>query len=91
MKTSKYLLSICAILLLYGFVINVFSSISPEITSDVGFLSNEEIADFTFDYIPVQEIIITSNEDLVSFASEGTGTKENPYIIKDYQINGQGV
>ncbi|MCG3258741.1 MAG: right-handed parallel beta-helix repeat-containing protein [Candidatus Heimdallarchaeota archaeon] len=91
MKTSKYLLSICAILLLYGFVINVFSSISPEITSDVGFLSNEEIADFTFDYIPVQEIIITSNEDLVSFASEGTGTKENPYIIKDYQLNGQGV
>jgi len=91
MKPSKYLLCICTILLLHGFVMNVFSSISPEITSDVGLLSNQEIADFTFDYTPVLEIIITSNEDLVSFASEGTGTKESPYIIRDYAITGQGV
>ncbi len=91
MKPSKYLLCICTILLLHGFVINVFSSISPEITSDVGLLRNQKIADFTFDYIPVLEIIITSNEDLVSFSSEGTGTKESPYIIKDYVITGQGV
>lgn len=91
MKTSKYLLSICAILLLCGSVFNVFSSISPEITSDIGLLGKEEIADFTFDYITVQEIIISSDEDLVSFALEGTGTEISPYIIKDYAINGQGV
>ena len=59
MKASKYLLSICAILLLYGFVMNVFSSIPTEITYDVGFQNNQETADITFDYIPIQEIIIT--------------------------------
>ncbi len=52
---------------------------------------NPENADCSIDYVGVEQIIITSDEDLMSFATAGSGTKEDPYMIKDYSVYGLGV
>ncbi|GAF94999.1 unnamed protein product, partial [marine sediment metagenome] len=52
---------------------------------------NPENTDYSIDYVGVEQIIITSDEDLMSFATAGSGTKEDPYMIKDYSVYGLGV
>jgi parallel beta-helix repeat protein len=50
-----------------------------------------EDIDDSLDYVGVGEIIITSDEDLISFSSAGSGTLEDPYMITNYAVYGLGV
>lgn len=47
--------------------------------------------DSVLDYIGVEEMRITSDEDFVSLGFAGSGTIEDPYRIENYQIGHSGI
>ncbi len=70
-------------------VISGLSSDTISIVDDSKLLYEAE--DISINYIAIDQIVITSDEDLLSFATDGSGSIEDPYMIKDYSVYGLGV
>ena len=68
-------------------VLGAFSFVSPSPITEVDIRSTPQK---NSKYIPRLPIIILSDADFPGIASSGNGTKSNPWIIENWEINGTG-